>query len=77
MPTPPNRRAYIDWMRGLSVLFMVEIHTIDSWTLLADRKTTAYFVADFIGGLAANVEDARRQLDSALQSGAAADVPAL
>ena len=53
MPTPPNRRAYIDWMRGLSVLFMVEIHTFDSWTLFADRRTTAYFVADFIGGLAA------------------------
>jgi uncharacterized membrane protein len=51
--TTQSRRAYIDWMRGLSVLFMIEIHSFDSWTQLADRKTTAYFVADFIGGLAA------------------------
>jgi uncharacterized membrane protein len=49
----PNRRAYIDWMRGLSVLFMIEIHSIDSWTTAAQHKTFAYFVADFIGGLAA------------------------
>ena len=53
MATTRNRRAYIDWMRGLSVLFMVEIHSFDAWTLVAERKTTAYLVADFIGGLAA------------------------
>ena len=40
-------------MRGLSVLFMVEIHSFDSWTQVAERKSAAYFVADFIGGLAA------------------------
>jgi len=51
--TTQNRRAYIDWMRGLSVLFMIEIHSFDSWTQVAERKTTAYFVADFCGGLAA------------------------
>ena len=53
LSTTQNRRAYIDWMRGLSVLFMVEIHSFDSWTRIADRKTAAYVVADFIGGLAA------------------------
>ncbi|MEI6669235.1 MAG: heparan-alpha-glucosaminide N-acetyltransferase domain-containing protein [Acidobacteriota bacterium] len=53
MATTPNRRAYIDWMRGLSVLFMIEIHSMDSWTSAVDHKTFAYFVADFIGGLAA------------------------
>jgi uncharacterized membrane protein len=48
-----NRRAYIDWMRGLSVLFMIEAHSFDAWTLLADRTTPAYKLANFIGGLAA------------------------
>ena len=48
-----NRRAYIDWVRGLSVLFMIEIHCFDAWTSLAQRKTIAYFCADFVGGLAA------------------------
>jgi uncharacterized membrane protein len=50
-----NRRAYIDWMRGLSVLFMIEIHSFDSWTRVAERKTAGYFLADFIGGLAAPI----------------------
>jgi uncharacterized membrane protein len=48
-----NRRAFIDWMRGLSVLFMIEIHSLDAWTRVTERKTSAYFVADFLGGLAA------------------------
>jgi len=48
-----NRRAYIDWMRGLSVLFMIEAHTFDAWTLLTDRVTPLYKAANFIGGLAA------------------------
>jgi len=53
MTQPSNRRAYIDWVRGLSVLFMIEIHCFDAWTSLAQKKTKAYFYADFIGGLAA------------------------
>ena len=53
MAQPSNRRAYIDWVRGLSVLFMIEIHCFDAWTRLAEKKTKAYFYADFIGGLAA------------------------
>jgi uncharacterized membrane protein len=47
------RRAYIDWMRGLSVLFMIAAHTFDAWTVLSDRATPAYRLANFIGGLAA------------------------
>ena len=53
--TPANRRAYIDWMRGLSVLFMIEAHTFDAWTVLADRGTPLYKAANFIGGLAAPI----------------------
>jgi uncharacterized membrane protein len=40
-------------MRGLSVLFMIEAHTFDAWTVLADRATPLYKAANFIGGLAA------------------------
>ena len=53
MATPANRRAYIDWMRGLSVLFMIEAHTFDAWTVLTDRTAPLYKAANFIGGLAA------------------------
>jgi uncharacterized membrane protein len=40
-------------MRGLSVLFMIEAHTFDAWTVLTDRATPLYMAANFIGGLAA------------------------
>ena len=55
MGTSGNRRAYIDWMRGLSVLFMIEAHTFDAWTALTDRGTALYKAANFIGGLAAPI----------------------
>jgi uncharacterized membrane protein len=50
-----NRRAYIDWMRGLSVLFMIVAHTFDAWTVPADRGTPVYKAANFIGGMAAPI----------------------
>ena len=55
MAASANRRAYIDWMRGLSVLFMIEAHTFDAWTLLSDRGTLLYKAANFVGGLAAPI----------------------
>lgn len=55
MSASPNRRAYLDWMRGLSVLFMIEAHTFDAWTLMTDRNGRAYLVAIFVGGLAAPI----------------------
>jgi uncharacterized membrane protein len=42
-------------MRGLSVLFMIEAHAFDSWTLMTERATAAYKLANFIGGLAAPI----------------------
>ena len=53
MSASANRRAYIDWMRGLSVLFMIEAHTFDAWTRVADRSQPIWFWVSFIGGLAA------------------------
>ena len=53
MGTSANRRAYIDWMRGLSVLFMIAAHTFDAWTALEDRAAPLYKAVNFIGGLAA------------------------
>ena len=55
MSASANRRAYIDWMRGLSVLFMIEAHTFDAWTRArrtAPRRPIKFWV-NFIGGLAA------------------------
>jgi uncharacterized membrane protein len=35
-----TRRVYLDWLRGLAVLIMIEAHTLDSWTRVADRSST-------------------------------------
>jgi uncharacterized membrane protein len=33
------RRGYLDWLRGLAVLIMIETHVLDSWTRFPDRET--------------------------------------
>jgi len=48
-----NRRGYIDWLRGISVLIMIEAHTLDAWTRLADRQNPAYGWAMIVAGFAA------------------------
>lgn len=49
-----NRRAYLDWLRGIGVLIMIEAHTLDSWTRVDDRGH-AYGWAMVIGGFGAPV----------------------
>jgi uncharacterized membrane protein len=52
-PPPSERRAFIDWARGIAVLLMIEAHTIDAWTREADRTTAGYRDAIILGGFAA------------------------
>jgi len=47
------RRGYIDWLRGLAVLIMIEAHTLDAWTRTPDRVTFAFGRAMTIGGFGA------------------------
>ncbi len=55
MSPPAPRRAYIDWLRGLSVLIMIEAHVIDSWTRNEDLAGEPMRYARMIGGLAAPI----------------------
>jgi len=48
-----NRRGYLDWLRGISVLIMIEAHTLDAWTRLDARHTSLYGWAMIVGGFAA------------------------
>jgi len=48
-----SRLAYLDWLRGLAVVIMIEAHTIDSWTRAADRRSFEYGVAMIVGGMGA------------------------
>ena len=50
---PPGRRRYLDWLRGVAVLIMIEGHTIDSWTRESDRPSAVFQYAMLLGGMGA------------------------
>lgn len=48
-----DRKTYLDWLRGLAVVVMVEAHVVDAWTREPDSHDAPYFWAVFAAGLAA------------------------
>ena len=48
-----TRRGYLDWLRGVATLLMVEAHTYDAWTSAADKPGLPYKAAIALGGFAA------------------------
>jgi uncharacterized membrane protein len=54
VPDPTRTRlAYIDWMRGLAILIMIEAHVLDAWTRPSDRHSLAFGCATILAGFAA------------------------
>jgi len=53
MTMPATRRTYLDVLRGVTVLIMIEAHVIDAWTRAADRHTRAFGNSLILGGFAA------------------------
>jgi uncharacterized membrane protein len=55
VPAGPSssRRGYLDWVRGLAVVIMIEWHTLDSWTRPADKGSDAFWYCMLVGGFAA------------------------
>jgi uncharacterized membrane protein len=49
----PARRTYLDVLRGVAVLVMIEAHVIDSWTRVADRRSRAFGESLILGGFGA------------------------
>ena len=49
----PSRRGYLDWIRGIAVLIMIEAHVVDSWTSAPDRFSRAFASAMILGGFGA------------------------
>lgn len=45
------RRGYLDWMRGVAVLLMIEAHLLDSWTATAERTQAAFKLAMMVAGM--------------------------
>jgi len=52
-PSAPGRRTYLDVLRGVAVLIMIEAHVIDSWTRVADRRSRAFGESLILGGFGA------------------------
>jgi uncharacterized membrane protein len=50
-----NRLVYLDWMRGLAVLIMLQGHVIDAWVRPADRSGEWFWLSQFLGGLPAPI----------------------
>ena len=52
-PAPPStgRREYLDWLRGIGVIVMIQGHVLDAWTRTVDKETLAYRWIHFIGGV--------------------------
>jgi uncharacterized membrane protein len=48
-----KRFAFLDWMRGLAILVMIQCHTFNSFTRPDLREGGAYVMSQFIGGMAA------------------------
>jgi uncharacterized membrane protein len=53
MSDGPSRRTYLDVLRGLAVLIMIEAHVLDSWTRDPDRQTRQFADAIIVGGFGA------------------------
>jgi uncharacterized membrane protein len=53
MTTSASRRTYLDVLRGVAVLIMIEAHVIDSWTHVAERHIPAFGNSLILGGFGA------------------------
>lgn len=49
----PPRQIWLDWLRGLAMLCMIEVHIVDSWLLPAERTGALHQALGYLGGLAA------------------------
>ena len=51
--SPPPRRGYLDWLRGLAGVIMIEAHILDSWTRLDQRDSSLFGASIIVGGFGA------------------------
>jgi len=49
----PGRLGYLDWLRGVTVLVMIEAHCFDAWTRPDEKARVAYGWLMVLGGMAA------------------------
>jgi uncharacterized membrane protein len=49
--TGAQRRVYLDHLRGVAVLLMIDAHLFDSWTRFPDRESRPFGAAMLVGGI--------------------------
>jgi uncharacterized membrane protein len=49
---PVNRLPFLDWMRGLALVIMIQVHVFNSFTRMDARNGGLYWLAVWIGGMA-------------------------
>ena len=55
MTTTSKRLGYLDWMRGLAALIMLQGHVMDGWVRPQDRSGEWFWLSQFLGGLPAPI----------------------
>src|SRR6266699_6674608 len=50
-----NRLVYLDWMRGLAAVLMLQGHVMDGWVRTQDRTGESFWLSQFLGGLPAPI----------------------
>ena len=53
MKESTGRRVYLDWVRGVAVLVMIQAHVLDSWTRADVRDTSAFAWSMIVAGFGA------------------------
>ena len=53
MANSGSRLGYLDWLRGVTVLVMIEAHAFDAWTRPEDKTREVYGWLMVLGGMAA------------------------
>src|SRR5579885_3597928 len=53
--SPGRRFPFLDWMRGLAVLIMIQCHTFNSLARMDLRASGPFIFSQFVGGMAASL----------------------
>jgi uncharacterized membrane protein len=68
-PRGSQRRGYLDFLRGIAVLLMIEAHLLDSWTRSPDRESGPFALALLFGGMGTTLFLALAGIAVALSAG--------
>jgi uncharacterized membrane protein len=52
---PTKRLPYLDWMRGLAAVIMLQGHVFDGWVRAQDRSSEWFWFSQYLGGLPAPI----------------------